>query len=318
MLEIIEDLGMIPTTKSGYKLRKALYKCPSCSLPFELLTDNANSRPNSVCRVCSATRKAEKHYAKHLAIFSSRCLEYYGYTYDYSKFVYTNAITKGTIICKIHGEFMQTPNDHLNSQQGCPSCGILKASATRKDNTLATIVDRANSIHNNKYTYDNMVFTGVKDYISITCPIHGDFLQTPDKHINDGNGCPECSNLKTGFKGRRLLTDPVNLYYVYLPEFNLWKLGLTKHTNIAHRFKRWDTPVEIILVVPFTQRFIGEFIEHTLINTTYYNIRYKTQMRKHKDIPLVIPDGNYELLTEDISDTLSIEINKLEDQLFKV
>ena len=36
-------------------------------------------------------------------------------------FIYKNAITKGTIICKIHGEFLQTPNNHL-SGKGCAKC----------------------------------------------------------------------------------------------------------------------------------------------------------------------------------------------------
>jgi len=41
--------------------------------------------------------------------------------YDYSKTSYVSGCTKIIIICPIHGEFMQTPNHHLN-KQGCPVC----------------------------------------------------------------------------------------------------------------------------------------------------------------------------------------------------
>ena len=45
----------------------------------------------------------------------------HGLFYDYSKFVYINSRTKGIIICPIHGEFLQTPSNHLAGQK-CPKC----------------------------------------------------------------------------------------------------------------------------------------------------------------------------------------------------
>ena len=41
--------------------------------------------------------------------------------YNYSKVKYVNANTEVIIICPKHGEFKQTPNNHLNCQ-GCPKC----------------------------------------------------------------------------------------------------------------------------------------------------------------------------------------------------
>jgi hypothetical protein len=43
--------------------------------------------------------------------------------YDYSKVKYINARGKICIICKTHGEFSQSPNDHLNGC-GCQKCGL--------------------------------------------------------------------------------------------------------------------------------------------------------------------------------------------------
>ena len=42
--------------------------------------------------------------------------------FDYSKTFYENTRKQVIIICKIHGEFKQTPNDHL-SGYGCTKCG---------------------------------------------------------------------------------------------------------------------------------------------------------------------------------------------------
>lgn len=43
--------------------------------------------------------------------------------YDYSKTNYKNAREKISIYCKIHGIFLQSPNDHLNGC-GCQKCGL--------------------------------------------------------------------------------------------------------------------------------------------------------------------------------------------------
>ena len=41
--------------------------------------------------------------------------------YDYSKVCYNGAFDKVTIICPIHGDFLQAPKEHLRGQ-GCPQC----------------------------------------------------------------------------------------------------------------------------------------------------------------------------------------------------
>ena len=41
--------------------------------------------------------------------------------YDYSKVEYSSNKVKVCIICSIHGEFMQTPNDHIGGH-GCRKC----------------------------------------------------------------------------------------------------------------------------------------------------------------------------------------------------
>ena len=57
--------------------------------------------------------------------------------------------------------------------------------------TISEFESKATEIHGGKYTY-HQDFNGTRNLIVITCPIHGDFLQTPKKHLQ-GQGCPKCS-----------------------------------------------------------------------------------------------------------------------------
>lgn len=54
---------------------------------------------------------------------------------DYSKVEYVNARTKVCIICPEHGEFWQTPNNHMNGQN-CPDCGKIMTIKGKQLNCL--------------------------------------------------------------------------------------------------------------------------------------------------------------------------------------
>ena len=54
-------------------------------------------------------------------LFISKANKIHGNRYNYSKVNYINAKTKITIICRDHGEFYQTPSNHL-SNYNCQKC----------------------------------------------------------------------------------------------------------------------------------------------------------------------------------------------------
>ena len=54
--------------------------------------------------------------------FISKSKLIHGDKYDYSKVEYVNNHSKVCIICPGHGEFWQTPANHLKNR-GCPICG---------------------------------------------------------------------------------------------------------------------------------------------------------------------------------------------------
>ena len=53
--------------------------------------------------------------------FIKKAIKVHGDKYDYSKVIYKNTRTKICIICPKHGEFWQTPSQHLKGD-GCPIC----------------------------------------------------------------------------------------------------------------------------------------------------------------------------------------------------
>lgn len=97
-----------------------------------------------------------------------------------------------SIECPTHGLFIQRPHDHLYGQ-GCPACGNLHKGKNKKLD-FDTLVRLSNEIYNGKYEYVPP-YLGSKTKMTIICPEHGEFTQTPNNHLNE-HGCPKCS---TGF-----------------------------------------------------------------------------------------------------------------------
>lgn len=57
--------------------------------------------------------------------------------------------------------------------------------------TTEEFITKAREVHGDKYDYSKSVYTTKKEKVIITCPIHGDFEQSPDGHLR-GQGCPKC------------------------------------------------------------------------------------------------------------------------------
>lgn len=110
------------------------------------------------------------------------------------------------IVCPIHGSFFQVAKDHLNGR-GCKKCGVMKSSETRTY-TKDEFVKKARKIHGDFYDYDKVAYKKGRDKVVITCPIHGDFEQTPIKHLF-GHGCPECANEKKSNEQRNNIHDVI-------------------------------------------------------------------------------------------------------------
>ena len=108
----------------------------------------------------------------------------HGNIYDYSRVYYINNQTKILIICPIHGEFMQTPSNHLHGY-GCIKC------SGRYKYTTDEFIRKANLKHSNIYDYSKAIYFHGKTNVNIGCPFHGFFKIKGSVHLNGGR-CPKC------------------------------------------------------------------------------------------------------------------------------
>ena len=122
---------------------------------------------------------------KSVEEFLEECNLKHNHKYDYSKVEYISGVKKICIICPIHGEFWQAPNDHLNGC-GCPKCKNVHKYTNEE------WIEQARKVHGNKYDYSKVEYINNKTKVCIICPEHGEFWQRPNDHLT-GYGCPKCT-----------------------------------------------------------------------------------------------------------------------------
>lgn len=171
--------------------------CCECGNVFKQSIDNHLNKKCG-CPVCANNVRLTVNE------FIERANSIHGKVYDYSNVNYINVMTKVLITCQKHGAFEQTPMKHLNGQ-GCPLCGKEKTIEKKLSNSKE-FIEKANLVHGNKYDYSNVEYKTSKSLIKIKCPKHGEFLQTPNKHLT-GEGCPRCKQSKLESEIERLLTE---------------------------------------------------------------------------------------------------------------
>lgn len=115
--------------------------------------------------------------------------------FDLSQVHYVNINTPIIVKCNVCGETWKPQPDNLLHGHGCPTC------SGNKKHTVESFIKKAREVHGDKYDYSKVVYVNRNTEIIITCPEHGDFLQTPKNHL-DGKGCRECAKLIMG--GERL------------------------------------------------------------------------------------------------------------------
>jgi len=61
--------------------------------------------------------------------------------------------------------------------------------------TTADFIERAKAVHGNRYDYSLAEYLGIHKYVTIVCPEHGPFQQSPANHYQ-GKGCSDCGGSK--------------------------------------------------------------------------------------------------------------------------
>lgn len=138
----------------------------------------------------------------------AKARELHGERFNYSKVNYKGKRIPVIIGCKIHGDFLQAPEDHLRSD-GCSAC------SGKRQLTTEDFLRRALEVHGTLFDYSDSVYKSAHEKLTIGCRLHGPFEQTANAHMR-GQGCPHCSG-----------QYPSILYLIKCEETGWYKIGIT-------------------------------------------------------------------------------------------
>ena len=157
------------------------------------------------CKFCKKVKKSIQHRKEYGKKFIEMAKVIHNNFYDYSKVSYVKNSIDVRIICPIHGEFLQTPNNHLQGK-GCQICALEK-NGFRKRLSQEEALEKAKMSHNGEnYLFDRFIYNGRHSKCVITCPIHSDFSIEYGAFIG-GEGCPICGRDKAHISRRNKSYD---------------------------------------------------------------------------------------------------------------
>lgn len=203
-------------------------------------------------------------------IFIEKSKEVHSTTYGYQLVNYKSSKKKVKILCRNHGVFSQTPSGHL-SGKGCKKCGQNKVAKNQSYN-LSEFIDKAKKVHGGKYSYKYSKYKDSQTKIIIDCKIHGNFLQTPNKHLL-GQGCRKCGynsmqgvpkdlykmmkKLKTAVSSiykRQNYTEYSEIYHILGCDWNTFKTHLEGN---EFGFKVGQEGLDLDHIVPISKANTG-------------------------------------------------------------
>lgn len=155
----------------------------------------------SGCPIC-VNEKVSKDRLLSLDEYVKRAKSIHGDKYDYSLVEYKGKNRQIKIICKHHGIFKQSANNHLKGAN-CRLCANSHISNILSKTQEQFILEC--QILNPDYDYSQVEYKRDNVKVKIGCPIHGIFEQVASSHLQ-GRRCPKCNSSKGELKIIKWLT----------------------------------------------------------------------------------------------------------------
>lgn len=213
------------------------------------------------CFKCSR-EAAAKSMRKDIETFIKEADEKHSSRYTYEFAEYKKTSEKVIITCKKHGNFEQTPANHLKGA-GCMKCRNA-STISRQTKTTEQFIEDAIKIHGDTYSYVDTMYIKSDEKVEITCEYHGKFFQIPNNHL-EGKGCPHCSKELAGWsksdyidkaKGRTCTFYTIRCFN---EEEEFYKIGRTMNTiKIRYGGNTMPYEYEVISEVKGSAGFIWD------------------------------------------------------------
>jgi len=176
--------------------------CPQCNILFEY--EAWNKKKVFCSRICKDAAGRGSRITNEEWVLKAE--KKHGKRYDYSYVdLHNKENNKIRIECSKHGIFLQSPGSHLLGK-GCKNCANESQSMTTEE-----FINKGNHIHKNKYDYSYVRYSDIKSHVSILCPKHGMFLQTPFQHLYHKTGCHTCGQHYSVSRGESSWLDSMNI-----------------------------------------------------------------------------------------------------------
>ena len=235
--------------------------CITCPKHGDFYVTPNNALRGHSCKKCSNERLSEekkmnisdvqkridKVYGKNIFKID----ENYGYINYHSK-VRVFSLKNNIFFEVILANFLQGKSKYKNKILKKEKKDFLKI---RKDN----FIKKAKEGHGNKYDYSKIKYKNNRTKVCIICPKHGEFWQTPVKHLH-GQGCSRCKTssleilVENKLKSKNIkyeehkffkwlkMNGPQHLDF-YLPDYNIaiecqGEQHYTKNTEYGKDFKK--------------------------------------------------------------------------------
>lgn len=266
-----------PTETSKKKKRYVTYKCKACGEVVEQVY--APSRYKQLCLHCIQHNLDTTGFIK-------KGTEIHKGKYNYSLSKFRGVTSQITIICPIHGEFTQRACEHLNGH-GCNQC---KFDQKSEDQLLPKEVWENRLKAYPLLSIKTWRGLGYHSQIELTCKIHGDFSVMLGQIGSSKYVCKECAWQKHQIQSIRpeLIGLPTTLYYIYLPEIDMYKFGVT--IKPKERFAQLG---EVRVIATGVKEYTEAIrLEHKVFT--------KLDQYRYKGRKLLIKNGSTELFKKDV------------------
>lgn len=220
--EFIVRARAIHGDKYDYSKTKYINKCTKVTITCPIHGDFKQKAEDHYrgrgCWKCYFDRRTEAQtYTWEDFLLKARVK--YGWKFGYDRDTWAGYTEPMRIVCPKHGEFWQTPDNHLGCTTGCAKCGREKANDS-KSLSQEEFIERAKLVHP-EYIYDKTVFRRTDERIIVKCPKHSYVEVSAGGLIYNGYGCPKCTLKSQGVLQLRLQKRFPNcfLLWEYSPEW---------------------------------------------------------------------------------------------------
>lgn len=298
MMTLIEDLGMrVPKSNpNGQKARWGVHECSVCLNRFEINTASAIKHPNMLCKACALKHRGYTERLKTASTFKANIDAIHsGRIEVIGEYTYSNV--KLECKCNVCGVVFMGIPEQLTAGQGCRACALDSYGAEAR----RTFVEDVNRIHDGTIT---CLGGYVRSYlpVPVSCNICGYSWEASPHSLKKGHGCPDCAAIASSFKDRPYTSVPTIIYYVYFPEFNLWKIGCTSKTVVSRfsndKTEMWEIHQELFQFGGDAYKLEGYLLRQ------FKEFKYRG--------PKILKAGNTELLTQEVNFKEALEQAKVE------